>query len=256
MEAKVYKLISWNVNGLRACIKKGFKDFFNSQSPDYFCVQEIKMLQNQEDIGLNDYYQYWNSAERKGYSGTLIFAKVEASSIKYGFSNMPVHDNEGRITILENEHFYLVNVYSPNSKEELLRLNYRMTWEDNFRELILSLDKIKPVIICGDMNVAHQEIDLKHPSTNRHHAGFTDEERQKFSDLLNSGFTDSFRYMYPDAVKYSWWSYRANARANNAGWRIDYFLVSNRIKDHICKAFILNDIYGSDHCPVGLEIRF
>lgn len=255
MSDKQINLVSWNVNGLRACIKKGFKDFFYDIDADLFCVQEIKMLREQEDINIEGYHQFWNSAEKKGYSGTLIFSKKEPISVKYDM-DIEEHSHEGRIITLEFDKFFLVNVYTPNSKEELLRLNYRMKWEDDFRKYVLDLNDKKPVIICGDMNVAHQEIDLKNPKTNRKHAGFTDEERGKFSNLLDSGFVDSFRYIYPDTIKYSWWSYRFNARKNNSGWRIDYFLVSDSVKNNIKDALILNDIFGSDHCPVALKIEF
>lgn len=247
------KFISWNVNGLRACMKKNFMEFFKAVDCDCFCVQETKMHPSQAEVVLPGYYKYWNSAERKGYSGTAIFTKNKPISASYGM-NIDEHDHEGRIITLEWDKFYLVNVYTPNSKDSLLRLDYRMIWEDDFRNYLISLDRIKPVIVCGDMNVAHKEIDLKNPKTNRKSAGFTDEERGKMSELLDSGFTDTFRELYPNTVKYSWWSYRANARKNNSGWRIDYFLVSDRIKSFITAATIHNEILGSDHCPVGLDI--
>lgn len=254
MDSKSIKLISWNVNGLRACIKKGFKQFFYDIDADFFCLQEIKMLREQEDIEIKGYHQFWNSAERKGYSGTLIFSKEKPLSVTYGIGKEE-HSHEGRVITLEMENFYLVDVYTPNSKDGLLRLDYRMQWEDDFREYLLSLDIEKPVIVCGDMNVAHNEIDLKNPKTNRKNAGFTDEEREKLSTLLSNGFIDSYRYLHPDTIKYSWWSYRFNARKNNSGWRIDYFLVSDRIKENIEDALIFNDVYGSDHCPIGLNIK-
>lgn len=228
-------------------------EFFKAVDCDCFCVQETKMHPSQAEVVLPGYYKYWNSAERKGYSGTAIFTKNKPISASYGM-NIDEHDHEGRIITLEWDKFYLVNVYTPNSKDSLLRLDYRMIWEDDFRNYLISLDRIKPVIVCGDMNVAHKEIDLKNPKTNRKSAGFTDEERGKMSELLDSGFTDTFRELYPNTVKYSWWSYRANARKNNSGWRIDYFLVSDRIKSFITAATIHNEILGSDHCPVGLDI--
>ncbi len=248
------RLVSWNVNGLRACIKKGFMDVFREMSADFFCLQETKMNEEQSEIFTEGYKQYWNSAEKKGYSGTLIFSRQEPISVKYDIGK-EMHSKEGRVITLEMPSFYLVNVYTPNSQNELARLDYRMQWEDDFREYLLYLKKAKPVVLCGDMNVAHQEIDLKNPSTNHHHAGFTDEERYKFSRLLDSGFTDSYRYKYPANVKYSWWSYRSNARKNNSGWRIDYFLVSDEIAKDIIDARIHDDIFGSDHCPVSLDIK-
>ena len=248
------KLISWNVNGLRACLKKGFLDFLGEQSPDFCCLQEIKMEKGQADIDLSSYLEYWNSAEKKGYSGTAIFGKQEPLSVRYGMGHEE-HDHEGRLITLEYEGFFLVCCYTPNSKSELARLDYRMEWEDAMREYLLELDGQKPVIYCGDLNVAHKDIDLKNPKTNRKNAGFTDEERGKLSTLLDSGFTDTFRHLYPELEgAYSWWSYRFQARAKNAGWRIDYFLVSDRIADRIVRAEILKDVEGSDHCPVLLEI--
>lgn len=247
------KFISWNVNGLRACLKKNFMEFFDTVDCDCFCVQETKMHPSQAEVILPGYYKYWNSAERKGYSGTAIFTKNYPVSVSYGI-DIDEHDHEGRVITLEWDKFYLVNVYTPNSKDSLSRLDYRMLWENDFRDYLISLDKLKPVIVCGDMNVAHEEIDLKNPKTNRKSAGFTDEERGKMSELLNSGFTDTFRELHPDLVKYSWWSYRANARKNNSGWRIDYFLVSDRIKSFVRAATIHDEILGSDHCPVGLDI--
>ncbi len=247
------KLISWNVNGFRACLKKGFEEFFNVENADFFCLQETKMQPEQAEFHPEGYKEYYFSAERKGYSGTAVFTKHEPLSISYGIGDD--YTDEGRVITLEYKNFYLVNCYVPNAKEGLLRIDYRMKFEDKMREYLSSLDKNKPVIYCGDLNVAHNEIDLKNPKPNMGNAGFSDEERGKMTELLNSGFTDSFRYLYPDkAFAYSWWSYRFNARKNNAGWRIDYFIVSNRIKDKIKNAEIFSDIYGSDHCPVGLEI--
>lgn len=249
------KLISWNVNGLRACITKGFYDFFQQEDADIFCLGETKMQPEQADIDTPGYHQYWNSAVKKGYSGVAIFTKQEPLSVQYGLG-IEEHDQEGRVITLEFEDFWLVNVYTPNSKDGLLRLDYRMTWEDAFRAHLNKLDESKPVIVCGDMNVAHQEIDLKNPKTNRKNPGFTDEERAKMTELLASGFTDSFRALYPDKTDaYSWWSYRAGARARNVGWRIDYFLTSNRMKEQIEDAIIYADILGSDHCPVGLILK-
>lgn len=248
------KLISWNVNGLRACIKKGFFDFLAAEAPDFLSIQETKMQEEQVDFETPGYFGIWHSAEKKGYSGTAVFAKNEPVSIKRDFA--AEHPNEGRVITLEYDGFFLVNVYSPNSQNELKRLDYRLSWEKDFLSHLKSLDEIKPVIVCGDLNVAHEEIDLKNPKTNRQNAGFSDEERAAFSNLLENGFTDSFRHLYPDLTgAYSWWSYRYNARANNAGWRIDYFLVSNRIADKIKAAKIYSDVLGSDHCPVGLEIE-
>ena len=249
------KLISWNVNGLRACVGKGFLDYFNEQQADIFCLQETKLQEGQIDLELEGYYKYWNYAEKKGYSGTAIFTKTEPLSVKYGLG-IEEHDKEGRVITLEFENFYMVTVYTPNSQEKLARLDYRMKWEDEFKKFLLELDKKKPVIVCGDLNVAHKEIDLKNPKTNRKNAGFSDEEREKMTTLLASGCVDSFRYFYPDKSGiYSWWSYRFNSRANNAGWRIDYFLVSERIKDKMKDAEIHTEILGSDHCPVVLKIE-
>ena len=249
------RLISWNVNGLRACVGKGFLDFFHEIRADAVCLQETKMQPDQLTLELEGYSQYWNSAVKKGYSGTAIFTKLQPISVKNGM-DIPEHDNEGRVITCEYENFYLVTVYTPNAQSELARLDYRMTWDDAFRAYLLELDAKKPVIVCGDMNVAHKEIDLKNPGPNRGSAGFTDEEREKFTKLLESGFTDTFRHLHPDLMgAYSWWSYRFKARQNNAGWRIDYFLVSDRIKDKIVTASILPEVMGSDHCPVMLEIE-
>ncbi len=249
------KLISWNVNGLRACITKGFYDFFRQEDADIFCLGETKMQPGQADIETPGYHQYWNSAVKKGYSGVAIFTKQEPLSVQYGLG-IEEHDQEGRVITLEFADFWLVNVYTPNSKDGLLRLDYRMVWEDAFRAHLNKLDESKPVIVCGDMNVAHQEIDLKNPKTNHKNPGFTDEERAKMTELLASGFIDSFRSLYPDKTDaYSWWSYRAGARARNVGWRIDYFLTSQRMKDQIEDAVIYADILGSDHCPVGLILK-
>ena len=249
------RLISWNVNGLRACVGKGFLDFFHQIRADAVCLQETKMQPDQLTLELEGYSQYWNSAVKKGYSGTAVFSKMTPLSVKNGM-DIPEHDNEGRVITCEYEDFYLVTVYTPNAQSELARLDYRMTWDDAFREFLVELDKHKPVIVCGDMNVAHKEIDLKNPGPNRGSAGFTDEEREKFTKLLESGFTDTFRHLHPDLIgAYSWWSYRFKARQNNAGWRIDYFLVSDRIKDKIVTASILPEVMGSDHCPVMLEIE-
>ncbi|MCC5420970.1 exodeoxyribonuclease III [Clostridium perfringens] len=246
------KLISWNVNGLRACVKKGFLDYFKSEDADIFCLQETKLQEGQIDLDLEGYHQYWNYAEKKGYSGTAIFTKKEPLNVYYGI-NMEHHDKEGRVITLEFEDFFMVTVYTPNSQSELARLEYRMEWEDDFRNYLLELSSKKGVVVCGDLNVAHKEIDLKNPKTNRKNAGFTDEERDKFSTLLSSGFIDTFRYFNPDLEGvYSWWSYRFNARKNNAGWRIDYFLVSNNLEDIIKEASIDTEILGSDHCPVKL----
>lgn len=249
------KLISWNVNGLRACVTKGFVDIFNTLDADIFCVQETKLQQGQIDLELDGYHQYWNYAEKKGYSGTAVFTREEPLDVIYGIG-IEEHDKEGRCITLEFKDFYLVTCYTPNSQNELKRLDYRMKWEDDFRSYISTLDRKKPVILCGDLNVAHKEIDLKNPKTNRKNAGFTDEERGKMTVLLDSGFIDSFRYLYPDKEGiYSWWSYRFNARKNNAGWRIDYFITSNSIKENIEDAIIHTDIMGSDHCPVELDIN-
>jgi len=248
------KLISWNVNGLRACVTKGFADYFNTMDADFFCVQETKLQQGQIDLDLPGYQQFWNYAEKKGYSGTAIFAKEAPLSVTYGVGVEEL-DTEGRLITLEYPDFYLVTCYTPNAQQGLARLDHRLKWDEAFREYLKNLDKIKPVIACGDLNVAHQEIDLKNPASNRGSAGFSDEERQSFGTLLEAGFTDSFRYLHPDATGiYSWWSYRFNARKNNAGWRIDYFIVSSSIADKIQAAPIYTDILGSDHCPVGLEI--
>ncbi|MDR1688613.1 MAG: exodeoxyribonuclease III [Clostridiales bacterium] len=252
------KLISWNVNGLRSCMNKGFMDFFKAGGADFFCIQETKMQREQSAFEFDGYFQYWNSAVKKGYSGTAVFSKTEPVSVTYSMGNslyedVSGHDNEGRLVILEYEKFYLINIYTPNSKHELLRLSYRMDWEDNFRSYLKSLKK--PVIICGDLNVAHTEIDIKNAKSNRKNAGFTDEEREKMTMLLSSGFTDTFRYKNPDARDaYTWWSFMGNARANNVGWRIDYFLVSDILRKSIINANIYPEIFGSDHCPVGLEI--
>lgn len=249
------KLISWNVNGLRACIGKGFYDFFQQEDADIFCLGETKMQPDQAVIETPGYHQYWNSAVKKGYSGVAIFTKKEPLSVQYGLG-IEEHDQEGRVITLEFEDFWMVTVYTPNSKDGLLRLDYRIVWEDAFRSHLKKLDEKKPVIVCGDMNVAHQEIDLKNPKTNHKNPGFTDEERAKMTELLASGFTDSFRALYPDkADAYSWWSYRARAREKNVGWRIDYFLVSDRLKESIDDALIYADILGSDHCPVGLILK-
>ena len=249
------KLISWNVNGLRAAVQKGFLDYFNQEDADIFCLQETKLQAGQIDLELNGYHQYWNYAEKKGYSGTAIFTKKEPISVTYGLG-IEEHDKEGRVITLEFENFFMITVYTPNSQEALARLDYRMKWEDDFRAYLLKLNEIKPVIVCGDLNVAHQEIDLKNPKTNRKNAGFSDEEREKMGKLLDSGFIDTFRYFYPELTgAYSWWSYRFNARKNNAGWRIDYFLVSERLKDSLEAAEIHKDTLGSDHCPVALKLK-
>ena len=247
------KFISWNVNGFRACLNKGFDDFFKNEDADFFSIQESKMQPGQAEYNPDGYYQYWYSAEKKGYSGTAIFAKHEPISVKFGLG-IDEHDHEGRAITLEYDNFYLLNVYTPNSQRELTRLDYRMTWEDALRNYMMELDKHKPVIYCGDLNVAHEEIDLKNPKTNHFSAGFTDEERGKFTELLNSGFSDTFRSLYPDKVEYSWWSYMFQARQKNIGWRIDYFVVSNRILDKVKEAKIHTEIMGSDHCPVSIEI--
>ena len=247
------KFVSWNVNGLRACLGKGFNESMLALAPDFICIQETKMQEGQAQVELPGYdYEYFSSAEKKGYSGTAIFAKEEPVSVQINFGS---HTDEGRAVILEYEKFYLVNVYVPNAQDQLKRIDYRMQWEDDFRQFVLELDQKKPVIICGDMNVAKEEIDLKNPKTNRMNAGFSDQEREKMTILLSSGFTDTFRFLYPDATgAYSWWSYRFNARKNNAGWRIDYFIVSDRLRDKIRRAEILADVEGSDHCPVLLEL--
>lgn len=249
------KLISWNVNGLRACVQKGFVEYFKEADADIFCIQESKMRAGQLDLELPGYFQYWNYAERKGYSGTAVFTKKEPVSVSYGIG-IEEHDHEGRVITLEYENFYMVTVYTPNSQNELARLDYRMLWEDAFHAYLKELEKTKPVVVCGDMNVAHREIDLKNPKTNRRNAGFTDEERGKLTELLDDGFIDTFRYFYPDKTDiYSWWSYRFSARAKNAGWRIDYFLVSEALKDRLRDAAIHTGVMGSDHCPVELDIE-
>ncbi len=250
------KLISWNVNGIRACVGKGFLDFFQQIDADFFCLQETKMQPGQLELDLPGYYQYWNSAEKKGYSGTAIFSRIEPLQVSYGLPQ-DSHNHEGRVITLELEQFYLVTVYTPNSQDQLARLDYRMQWEDDFRAYLQELDAKKPVVVCGDLNVAHQEIDLKNPKTNRRNAGFTDEERDKLTTLLQSGFTDSFRYFYPDTANiYSWWSYRFKAREKNAGWRIDYFLVSDRLQPNLQGAAIHTQVLGSGHCPVELQLQF
>lgn len=249
------KLVSWNVNGIRACVQKGFVDVFNKMDADIFCIQESKMQEGQLSLDLEGYYQYWNYAVKKGYSGTAIFTKEKPVSISYGIG-IEKHDQEGRVITLEFVNYYMVNVYVPNSQNGLARLDYRMEWEEDFKNYLKKLEKSKPVIICGDMNVAHNEIDLKNPKINRKNAGFTDEEREKFSKLLESGFVDTFRYFYPDRKDiYSWWSYRFSARTKNAGWRIDYFLTSEKLIDNLVDAKIHTEILGSDHCPVELDIE-
>lgn len=247
-----YKFISWNVNGLRACVSKNFLDFFKSVDADFFCIQESKLQEGQIELDLEGYHQYWNYAKKKGYSGTAIFCKQEPKNVTYGIG-IEEHDNEGRVITLEYDNFYLITCYTPNSQNELARLDYRMQWEDAFRNYLLELNKTKPVILCGDLNVAHKEIDLKNPKSNHHNAGFTDEERNKMTELLDSGFIDSFRHFYPDMTDiYSWWSYRFHAREKNAGWRIDYFITSKELADNLVSAKIHTDILGSDHCPVEL----
>ena len=248
------KFISWTVNGFRACLDKGFEDFFKSEDADFFAIQETKMQIGQAQFEPEGYYQYWNSAEKKGYSGTAIFTKHKPLSVSYGIG-IPEHDTEGRAITLEYEDFYFLCVYTPNAQRELARLSYRMEWEDALRTYITELDKKKPVIYCGDLNVAHEEIDLKNPKTNHFSAGFYDEERGKFTELLSAGFRDTFRTLYPDTVRYSWWSYMYGARAKNVGWRIDYFVVSDRLMERVKDSFILNDIMGSDHCPVGIVLE-
>ena len=249
------KLISWNVNGIRACVNKGFKDFFKEADADIFCIQETKCQEGQIDLEFKGYKSYWNSAERKGYSGTAIFTKKEPQNVFYGIG-IDEHDKEGRVITLEFDKYYVVTIYTPNAKRELERLDYRQIWEDEIRKYLLSLSSKKPVIMCGDLNVAHEEIDLKNPKTNRGNAGFTDEERTKMTELLNAGFVDTFRYLYPDKTDaYSWWSYMGRAREKNVGWRIDYFIVSENIKDKIKDAVIYPEVMGSDHCPVGLIIE-
>lgn len=248
------KLISWNVNGIRACVKKGFLDFFEKENADIFCLQETKLQEEQIPFNLESYYQYWNFAEKKGYSGTAIFSKIEPLNIVRGMGKAE-HDYEGRLITLEFEKFYIVTVYTPNSQKELARLEYRMKWEEDFLFYIKDLETLKPVIFCGDLNVAHKDIDLKNPSSNRKNAGFSTEERNKFDELLNNDFVDTFRFFYPDQIgAYTWWSYMFKARVNNAGWRIDYFCVSAALKDQLKVAVIYNEVLGSDHCPVGLEI--
>ena len=248
------KLISWNVNGIRACVNKGFKDFFNEIDADIFCIQETKCQEGQIELEFEGYKSFWNSAEKKGYSGTAIFTKIDPLSVKYGIG-IEEHDKEGRVITLKFEKFYMVDIYTPNSKRELERLDYRQVWEDEIRKYLLKLNETKPVIMCGDLNVAHKEIDLKNPKTNRGNAGFTDEERNKMTELLNVGFVDTFRYLYPDKEEqYSWWSYMGRAREKNVGWRIDYFIVSEDIKEKIIDAKIYPEVMGSDHCPVGLDI--
>jgi len=249
------KLVSWNVNGLRACIKKGFLEYFNKIDADIFCIQETKLQQGQIDLTLEGYHQYWNYAVKKGYSGTAVFTKDKPLSVKYDLG-IEEHDQEGRVITLEYGDFYLVNVYTPNSQKELARLDYRMKWQDDFKSFLKELDSKKPVILCGDLNVAHKEIDIKNPESNRRNAGFTDEERQKMTELLEAGFIDTFRYFYPDKKDaYTWWSYMRNSRERNIGWRIDYFLVSERLKDRLKDAQIHSEVMGSDHCPVMLEIE-
>ena len=248
------KFVSWNVNGIRACVQKGFLDFFTEADADIFCIQESKMQEGQLELDLPGYHQYWNYAVKKGYSGTAVFTKKEPLSVTYGIG-IEEHDQEGRVITCEFEDFYFVTVYTPNSQNELARLDYRMRWEDDFRMYLKKLEEKKPVIVTGDMNVAHKEIDLKNPKTNRKNAGFTDEERGKMTELLDAGFTDTFRYLYPDKEGiYTWWSYMFRAREKNSGWRIDYFIVSNSIKENIKQSYIYSDVMGSDHCPVGLEI--
>jgi exodeoxyribonuclease-3 len=247
------KLISWNVNGLRACMKKGFEEFFNEMDADFFCIQETKMQQDQKSFSFDGYLEYWNDADKKGYSGTLIYTKHQPLNVFYGLPDDSYND-EGRIITLEYDTYFVVTTYVPNSKRELLRLDYRMEYEDKVREYYKELSSKKQLILCGDLNVAHTEIDLKNPNSNKRNAGFTIEERNKFTQLLESGFTDTFRYLYPDTIKYSWWSYMFKARQNNAGWRIDYFVVSNNLQNNLVNADILTEIHGSDHCPVLLEI--
>lgn len=249
------KLISWNVNGLRACCDKGFREAFQTLDADFFCLQETKMQESQLDLSFEGYTSYWNYAEKKGYSGTAIFTRLKPLNVTYGLG-IDVHDHEGRVITLEMDNFYLVTVYTPNSQDGLKRLDYRMTWEDDFRNYLLELDKKKPVLVCGDLNVAHKEIDLKNPKTNRMNAGFTDQEREKFQILLDAGFIDTFRYFYPEQTGiYSWWSYRFKAREKNAGWRIDYFLASRRLADKLESAQIHTEIFGSDHCPVEVTLN-
>ena len=249
------RFISWNVNGLRACVGKVFSDVFNQLDADVFSLQETKMQEGQLDLNFDNYHSYWNYAEKKGYSGTAVYSRIQPQSVSMGLG-VEAHDHEGRVITLDLGKFYYVTVYTPNSQDGLRRLDYRMGWDDDFRKRIVELDREKPVVVCGDMNVAHNEIDLKNPKTNTKNAGFTPEEREKFTKLLECGFTDTFRYLYPDARDaYSWWSYRFKAREKNAGWRIDYFLVSDRLRPYVKEACILSDIYGSDHCPVMLELE-
>ena len=248
------KFISWNVNGIRACVQKGFEEFFKNADADIFCIQESKMQEGQLVLELPGYYQYWNYAKRKGYSGTAIFTKIKPLSVSYGIG-VPEHDQEGRVITLEFEEYYFVTVYTPNAQRELTRLEYRMTWEDAFLSDLKDLKEKKPVVFCGDLNVAHREIDLKNPKTNHKNAGFTDEERGKFQNVIDAGFIDTFRYFYPELEgAYSWWSYRFQAREKNVGWRIDYFCVSEELKERLRGAKSLTEIYGSDHCPIQLEI--
>ena len=249
------KLVTWNVNGIRACVKKGFLDYFNEVDADMFCIQETKLQEGQIDLELEGYHQYWNYAIKKGYSGTAIFTKVEPISVKYGLG-IEEHDTEGRVITLEFEKFFLVNVYTPNSQAKLARIEYRMNWENDFRSHLNQLDEKKPVVLCGDLNVAHKEIDLKNPSTNKKSAGFSDQEREKMTELLDAGYVDSFRFLYPDVEEmYTWWSYMRQARDRNSGWRIDYFVVSNRLSDNIEDVEIHREIMGSDHCPVLLKLN-
>ncbi len=247
------KFVSWNVNGMRACVQKGFEDSFKKLDADIFCIQESKMQEGQLDLKTDGYFQFWNYAEKKGYSGTAIFTREKPLSVTYGMG-IERHDSEGRLITLEFEKYYFITCYTPNAQDSLKRIDYRMDWEDSFREYVCALDRIKPVIFCGDLNVAHNEIDLKNPKTNRGNPGFSDEERGKFSLLLSSGFCDTFRYLYPEKVTYSWWSYRFHSREKNSGWRIDYFIVSDRIKGAVRDSVIHTDIFGSDHCPVELDI--
>jgi exodeoxyribonuclease-3 len=247
------KFISWNVNGLRACMNKGFKEFFDTMDADIFAIQETKMQENQKEFDFEGYYEYWNSAEKKGYSGTLIYTKEKPINVINGIDG-ELYNDEGRIITLEFEKFFFITIYSPNSQEGLKRLDYRMEFEDKLRSYLTKLDKIKPIIVCGDLNVAHNEIDIKNPQSNQRNAGFTIEERTKFQALLDAGFTDTFRYQYPDLIKYTWWSYRFNARRNNVGWRIDYFLISNRLQKELKESFIYDEVMGSDHCPIAIEI--
>lgn len=248
------KFVSWNVNGIRACVQKGFTESFMSLGADIFCIQESKLQEGQLSLETEGYYQYWNYAEKKGYSGTAVFTKEKPLSVQYGMG-IERHDTEGRLITLEFEDYYFITCYTPNAQDGLKRIDYRMDWEDSFREYLKALDEKKPVIFCGDLNVAHNEIDLKNPKSNKGNAGFSDEERGKFNELLSAGFTDSFRYLYPETVTYSWWSYRFRAREKNAGWRIDYFITSDRIKEKIKDAVIHTEIFGSDHCPVELDIE-